>query len=174
MGRRCALLLLLGLSTALVGCGKSPAPAPAGGQSAEADAAPTAELPLLTGGTIQLSDLVGKVVVLDFWATWCSPCRVQAEILEQFYPEYRDQGVEFLAVDSAEDEETVRKFAEDHPFSYPVVLDVQDRWVTDMEVVGLPTVVIIDRQGRVVFNETGIATVEELRRELASAGAPAG
>lgn len=168
--RRWLFLLLFGLVLGVAGCGQSSDSTSATALAAESDAVPDAELALLGGGTIRLADLAGKVVVLEFWATWCLPCRRQAEILEELYPEYRDHGVEFLAVDSAESEEVVRNFVEDHPFSYPVVLDLHDKWAIDLELVGLPTTVIIDREGRVVFKETGIATAQELREELAKAG----
>jgi thiol-disulfide isomerase/thioredoxin len=131
--------------------------------------APDVDLVGLDGETVNLAQLRGEVVLVDLWATWCQPCRKQAEYLEEVYPEYEGR-VRFYALDSGEDEQTVRDFVADSPFAYPVLLDPMDEMAVALDVMALPTMMIVDREGRIVFKEAGIAIPEELREELARAG----
>lgn len=120
---------------------------------------------------ITLADYEGKVVLMDFWATWCKPCHTQAAILAPLYEEYKDKGVVFLAIDSDEDEATVRRFVEKYPFPYPVVLDVGDKLGLALDILALPTVAVLDPSGEITYLNSGIADAETLRRELDRAGA---
>ena len=164
--RRSLPLLVLALTvTWFSACSQDSGPPPAAGDYGPL---PAFDLPRLDGSRATPADFEGQVLVLDFWATWCGPCRKQAEELEEVFPEFEGQGVQFLAVDSGEDFETVERFVEKTPFSYPVLLDSMDELSIDLEVMALPTVVIVDRDGRVVFNEAGIATAEELRDEISA------
>lgn len=168
--RRLLALLVLPL-VALAGCA-----GPESGQPSRRQAGPAGDgaggtlpdlaLAELSGGEIGLADYRGQVLLLDFWATWCTPCRAQAEILEPLYEEYRSQGVEFLAIDSGEDAETVRRFVERAPFPYPVLLDPDDQLGLALDVLALPTVVVVDREGRIAYFNEGVVDAQELRREL--------
>ena len=75
-------------------------------------AAPDFELAQLDGGEVRLSELRGKVVVMEFWATWCGPCRYSSPSLEAMYRKYRDRGVTILLVNQAESPEEIRAWAE--------------------------------------------------------------
>lgn len=132
---------------------------------------PDFRLASLDGPMIGPADYPGEVVLAEFWATWCGPCRLQARVLEQLHEEMEGRGVRFLAIDVGEDEETVRNFVADDPFPYPVLLDPQDSLSAQFQILGLPTVMIIDRAGQITFMETGVTPIEKLRSELEAAGA---
>ena len=123
-------------------------------------------LPSLSGGEMGPADFRGEVIVVDFWATWCSPCRVQARILDSIRGDYEDQGVQFMAISLGEAEETVRKFAEANPFPYPVLYDTPDRIASEASIYALPTVMIIDREGEVSYLQSGLSDAKTLREEL--------
>lgn len=126
-------------------------------------------LPSLDGGEIGPADYAGEVVVVDFWATWCSPCRIQARILESLYEEFEGRDVNFLAVSLGEEEEKVRSFSEATPFAYPVLYDTADMIATEAEIYALPTVMIVDRSGRVSYMKAGLSDEPTLREALESA-----
>ncbi len=133
--------------------------------------APEFRLASLDGPEIGPEDYSGEVVVVELWATWCGPCRLQARFLEELHRELDGRGVRFLAVSVGEEEATVREYVERTPFPYPVLLDPQDTLGQRYQIIGLPTVMIIDRQGVVTFLETGVSDTERLRYELEVAGA---
>ena len=141
------------------------------GAGAEAAARPDFRLPGLDGRKLGPRDFAGKVVVVDFWATWCGPCHAQAEILRRVHGQYTAGQVQFLAVDVGEDEKTVRAFVKKSPFPYPVLLDEKESVSGKLGVVGFPTLMILDTKGEVAYLRPGIIPEKRLRELLQRAGA---
>lgn len=127
------------------------------------------QLASLDGQRLGPSDYRGRVVLFDFWATWCSPCHVQADILKAIYPEFADSGVEFVAVSIGESEATVRSFVDRRPFPYPVLVDPSEEVATRLGVFVLPTVMILDADGRIAYLQQGVSSARRLREGLAEA-----
>jgi thiol-disulfide isomerase/thioredoxin len=112
-------------------------------------------LPLLDGKNVKLSSLRGKVVFLNFWATWCPPCRGEMPSMEILYKRYRDKGIEFLAVDIMEEKEQVSSFMKEFGLSFPAALDSSGAVSSMYGIRGIPTTFIIDRQGRIIVASVG-------------------
>ncbi len=127
-------------------------------------------LKAVDGRTLGPKDFRGQVVVVDFWATWCMPCHLQAQILAPLHREYKDKGVQFLAANAGEDEATVRSFLKRKPFPYPVLLDPEDRVSTQLGILSLPTLLVIDRTGKVSYFDAGVMDAPTLRKILKQAG----
>jgi cytochrome c biogenesis protein CcmG/thiol:disulfide interchange protein DsbE len=119
---------------------------------------------------VVLSEQHGKVVLLDFSASWCPPCRAQAPILEQVASRYRDQGLVVMGVDTNDEAASGRAWAKAGTFSYPVVYDTGSQTAAAFGVEGLPTLVLISKDGTVVAVRTGVVGIRELealvRRQL--------
>ncbi|MDR1374449.1 MAG: TlpA family protein disulfide reductase [Treponema sp.] len=117
-------------------------------------AAPDFSLPLIDGTNIRLTELKGKVVFLNFWATWCGPCRAEMPSMEVLYRRYRDQGLEILAINVQEDRETAAAFMDRFRLSFPAALDnggVSRRY----GIAAFPTTYIIDREGLIISRIVG-------------------
>jgi peroxiredoxin len=132
---------------------------------------PDFRLAAVAGGTLGPADLRGKVVVYDFWATWCGPCHIQADILFELRPKLAARGVEIVSVSLGEPEDVVREFLERKPYPFPVLMDPEDRLTGELRILGLPTLIVTDRRGGVVFRVTGIAGAEDIERAVERAGA---
>jgi thiol-disulfide isomerase/thioredoxin len=117
--------------------------------------APDLKLHLLNGKTMSLSSLRGKAVVLDFWATWCGPCRQTMPVVAQVEQAYRNRGVEFFAVNMAEDAGTVQAFAKKNGLNIPIALDSEGRAASMFGVDGIPHLVVIGKNGTVTATHTG-------------------
>jgi len=118
------------------------------GNVAVGQTAPEVRLPELSGaGEISLEALRGKVVYLDFWASWCGPCRVSFPILEQLRVELGADGFEVLAINVDEVESDARKFLSEVPVSYLVVRDEKAVSPQTYGILGMPTGYLIDRRG---------------------------
>jgi len=107
------------------------------------------------GKTHRLSDYRGHVVVLNFWATWCPPCRYEMPAMERAYQKLQGDGIVLLAVNVGEDEDTVFAFTGQYPVTFPLLLDRDGTVVKQYPVIGLPTTFIIDPQGRVTHRAIG-------------------
>ena len=101
------------------------------------------------GETLRLSDLEGKVVVLNFWASWCPPCRWEMPFFEEMHQEYEDRGVAFVGVAISDTLENVKGFAESAGVTYPVGLDETGEIGRSYEVFSLPTTFFIGRNGNI-------------------------
>ena len=133
------------------------------------EAAPAFELASLAGESVNLADHLGKdVVVLDFWATWCPPCVAALPAVDRITRSYAEQGVVFFAVDQGETAETVNSFLESKELSPPVLMDAEGAAASAYDVEGLPTSVIIGRDGTVQVVHVGFGPnlESQLTREL--------
>ena len=153
------LLLILILFALLVGCsekkgGKQGGLAVVGVE--EGNLAPDFRLRRINGAFSTLSQYRGKVVLINFWATWCVPCRDEMPAMEVLYRAYQQDGFEILAISiDRDDEEGVRDFVEEFGFRFPVLLD-PDLVVNDLyHVRVVPTSLLIDRRGGVAFYGLG-------------------
>ncbi len=110
-------------------------------------AAPDFTLQTLDGRSMTLSDLRGRAVLINFWATWCPPCRLEMPAIQQVHNQYRDQGFEILAVNLQEQNAQVSAFAEEMDLTFPILFD-RDGSVTNTYLVrSLPTTFFVDRSG---------------------------
>ncbi len=124
------------------------------------------KLTKLDGGTVRLGDFRGKVVVLNFWATWCGPCRIEMPLLEKTMATYKnDPNVVFLAVSTDEDRPQVKPFLDGQKFKLPIVFaDFLDEHYA---VSSIPTTMVLDRQGNISFRQTGFNSREDFVAMLA-------
>ncbi len=117
--------------------------------------APPFTLTLFDGSTLALEDLRGKVVFLNFWASWCPPCRAEARSLEAAWQKYKDQGVVFVGANIQDNEESARAFLEEFGITYPNGMDRGSRIAIDYGVWGLPETFVINRDGRITYKHVG-------------------
>jgi DsbE subfamily thiol:disulfide oxidoreductase len=112
-------------------------------------------LSLLEGETKSLSSYKGKVVFLNFWATWCGPCRIEMPSLEALYNKFSDKDLEILAVNCREDQAAVSSFLKNEGFTFPVLLDLNGRVSMNYGVQAIPTTFLIDRDGMIILRLVG-------------------
>ena len=118
-------------------------------------AAPAFELADPSGKRYALKDYKGKVLVVNFWATWCPPCRKEMPSMQRLWRALQAQGVELIAIDFGESAEDVAAFAAETGIEIPLLLDPTGDIVHKFKAVGLPTTFIIDRQGRLAYHAAG-------------------
>jgi thiol-disulfide isomerase/thioredoxin len=124
-------------------------------------------LPLLDGTTQTLSDLKGNVVFLNFWATWCPPCRMEMPSMETLYQELKDRGLIIIAVNAGETEEQASAFMQEGGLSFPVALDRTGFVSAQYGVQAIPTTYILDRWGLIVARMIGSIEWDSLEMIIA-------
>jgi len=128
------------------------------------------EVKTLDNKAYSLAALKGKPVLLDFWASWCGPCRKAMPDLEILNKEFKDQGLVILGVNTGEDRDVVEAFLKKSPLAYPAVLAGDSGILDAYHVTSYPTFVMIGRDGKVVEYEQGYGNIAMLREILAKAG----
>ncbi|MBN1837952.1 MAG: TlpA family protein disulfide reductase [Spirochaetales bacterium] len=113
------------------------------------------ELPTLGGESRSLSSFKGKVVFLNFWATWCGPCRQEMPSMQRLYQRLKDKGLEVVAVNLQEDEKAVQRFVSEHGLTFPILLDRSGRVGSTYGARSIPMTYIVDREGFVVAGTVG-------------------
>ena len=121
----------------------------------------------LNGNDVKLSSFKGKAVIINFWATWCHPCREEIPDLQKGYDENKDNGLVILGVNIKENESKVSKFAKDYKMTYPILLDIDGTTSDAYRVFGIPMSFFIDRNGLVKDSFIGMLTKEDLSKKLA-------
>ena len=150
--------------------GESPAPGMKGeGVSMIGMEAPDFTLSDPSGGTVHLRDLRGKVVVVDFWATWCSPCRALMPHIQKMHEQLAAKGLAILGLDVGEDTATVAKFAKERAYTFPLLLDAEPQVTSRYFVQSYPTTFVIDRAGRIAFRGTASDNPTDLQAAVENA-----
>ncbi|HXF82901.1 MAG TPA: TlpA disulfide reductase family protein [bacterium] len=127
--------------------------------------APQFTLPRFDGGTLSLGELRGRYVVMNFWASWCIPCRDEAPLLERVWREYRARGVVVLGVNIQDLEPEARRFIAETKATYPQVRDRDGTVSRAYGTTGVPETFFIDREGRIVRKFPGAAVEWRLWEE---------
>lgn len=128
--------------------------------------APGFKLTSFDGKVFSLDALKGRPVVINFWASWCGPCRIEAEGLEKAYQMFRGKGVEFIGVATQDDHENAVKFIEEYGLTYPNGLDVKGDIAQAYDVFGIPKTVIVARDGTLSYIHLGTITLDILTSEI--------
>ena len=122
----------------------------------EGEIAPDFTLKDLNGVEKSLKEFRGKVVLLNFWATWCSPCRIEIPSMVELYKRYKDKGLEIIGVNLDKlGRSGVEQFSKEYNISFPVLLDPAGKVGTNYGIVALPTTFILDREGKILERVTG-------------------
>ena len=121
----------------------------------EQPVAPDFSIEDMDGAVHTLSAYRGKVVILNFWATWCPPCREEMPSMERAWQRLRHEDIVMLAVNVGEDEDSVFEFTANYPVEFPLLLDRESAVIRDWPVRGLPTTFVIDPQGKIVYRAIG-------------------
>jgi peroxiredoxin/outer membrane lipoprotein-sorting protein len=140
-------------------------PSPLVGKSA-----PPFTLKGVKGSTVSLASYKGRVVLLDFWATWCRPCRIEMPRVEALYKEFKAKGLVVFGVNVAEDPATVKGFLAQNPYTMPILLDAKREASQLYQADAIPTLVVIGKDGKISSYFQGVREESVLREALAKAG----
>lgn len=142
--------------------------ASAGGEGiGEGQRAPDFRLETLDGGQMSLRDQRGQVVLINFWATWCDPCRAEFPDIQAVYEARRDEGFTVLGVNSHETRGAIEPFIAAMRATYPILLDENGRVAKTYRPVGLPMSVLVDQEGIIQVRHVGLLTRAQLEKYLA-------
>ncbi|MBI3978225.1 MAG: redoxin domain-containing protein [Chloroflexi bacterium] len=161
----CTSLQLPGLSAA---ASELPAATPGAGSAPKVGArAPDFSLKTPDGKLVTLSDFRGKPVFINFWATWCPPCRAEMPDIEAVYQEHRDHGLIVLGIDVQEDPVIVQRFLRERSFSWTFLVDESGEVGMLYRLTALPTSYFVDPEGVIRSIQTGATTKSGMERQLA-------
>ncbi len=128
--------------------------------------APDFILPLLDGGQLRLSSLRGKVVLLDFWATWCVPCREETPHFVELQKKYGDRGLQIIGVSMDDSPDPVHPFYQQFHINYPVVMGTAEVGSAYGGVLGLPIAFLIDRDGGIYAKHMGATDAQVFEKDI--------
>jgi cytochrome c biogenesis protein CcmG/thiol:disulfide interchange protein DsbE len=131
--------------------------------------APPFKLPLMDGREVALEEFRGKVVFLNFWASWCPPCRAEARLLEASWRRHRGEDVVFFGVNMQDREEPARAFLREFDITYPNAVDAGNRVAIGYGIWGIPETFFIDGNGRITYKHIGALDAELIHTKLEEA-----
>ena len=125
--------------------------------------APDFTLKALSGKNLKLSEMAGNVVLVNFWASWCGPCREEMPLLNDLHNKYEALGFTVLGVNVEEDINSARGFLKNFPVDFPVLLDSSNKVSKQYQVIAMPTTVVIDRDGNMRYLHKGYKSGDEAK-----------
>lgn len=117
--------------------------------------APNFRLEDQDGNFVQLSDFAGKVVIVNFWATWCPPCRKEMPSMQRAWEILEKEDIVMLAINVGEDSDLIFAFTAEYPVEFPLIMDKTSSVVREWRVRGLPTTYIVNPEGKIVYQAIG-------------------
>jgi peroxiredoxin len=157
--KRIAMMMILTLTLVLAGCS---------GGIDKGNPAPDFTLTDLQGNNVTLSQYKGKNIYLNFWASWCGPCKDELPDIEKIHQEYKDKDLVVLTVNPGEEKEIVKKFIEDQKYTFPVLLDSKMDVARLYKTNDIPVSLFINKEGTIVFKKVGLMTGEEMKKAVDS------
>ncbi|MBI6871088.1 TlpA family protein disulfide reductase [Clostridium aciditolerans] len=125
--------------------------------------APNFKLKDLNGKEVSLSDLKGKGVFLNFWATWCPPCRGEMPDIQKLYEENKNSDFIIIAINIGEDKDTVKSFIDSNGYKFQILLDSDQSTASKYSITGIPASFFIDKNGNIIYKKTGAMTLDEMK-----------
>jgi thiol-disulfide isomerase/thioredoxin len=129
--------------------------------SSVGDLAPAFELKNLNGDAVSLYDYWGSPVLLNFWATWCGPCRYEMPFLQDIYEEWQDDGLIIITINLRESSDKIRQFMKEYELTFPVLLDTGGEISRKYFVTGIPTTYFLDEYGVIKVKKVGSFTSKQ-------------
>jgi len=149
------LCMVLGLPAGALAGSSRPQSAP-GGAVLVGQQAPAVDLEQVGGGRVRLADLRGKIVLVNFWATWCPPCKAEMPSMERLYARLHKKGLEILAINvEADGKEILPKFLKKHPHTFPVLMDPEGDVQSSYGVFRFPETFVVGKDGKVLEHIIG-------------------
>lgn len=130
------------------------------------DTAPNFTLQDLEGEQQTLADYRGQGVVLNFWGTWCEPCKKEMPAFDKYYQQFKDRGVQMLAINVAESDYAVKSFVQQYGMTFPVAIDHTKSVLRAYNIEPLPTTMLINEQGEIVKIITGEMTEQDIKQYM--------
>ena len=160
LGRRLLRVAVVSGAVLAAACGSD------GGSSGSArvgDPAPEYRVSTLDGDSVRLSDFRGGPVLLNFWATWCAPCRHETPFLQSIHERFRDRGLQVVGVsmDSPGSMDDIRAFLDEMDVTYEILHDARQRGMDRFSLMGLPATFVLDEEGRIQFARIGPVSEED-------------
>ena len=131
---------------------------------------PDHELSLSNGSTINLNTLKGKILVINFWASWCSPCKEEAPAIESSWTKYRSKGVEFIGINIMDDKNSAIKYLTEIESSYINAIDKDGKLAVDFGISGVPETLFVDPNGIIVDKYIGPLTEDLIDKFISKIG----
>ena len=158
--KRLSVIAIVLMGLLVTGMGKSAAEGPARQPAADF------QLTDLNGKPLSLSALKGKVVLLDFWATWCPPCRMELPHFQELYAAYQGKGLEMVGLSVSEKADTVKAFVQQNNLTYPIAIDTPQIEQSYGGIRGIPTTFLIDKQGQIAKKYIGYQDKSVFEQEI--------
>jgi peroxiredoxin len=117
--------------------------------------APDFVLTDIDGNQYRLSDYRGQVVIINFWATWCPPCRAEMPSMQRAWQQLEKEGTLMLGINVGEDEDTIFQFTANYPVEFPLLMDQDSRVINQWPVRGLPTTFVVSPEGKITYRAIG-------------------
>jgi thiol-disulfide isomerase/thioredoxin len=120
----------------------------------------------VNGKEVSLSDFKGKKVFLNFWATWCNPCKAEMPDIEKLYQETKDSDLVILAINLGDNKDIVESFIDDNKYNFTILLDLDQNVGMKYNIAAIPTSFFIDKEGNIISTKAGSMTLEEMKNYI--------